>query len=190
MRSLIIHPTSTALWHAVLNEAQNACSIRLKEDLESYLVFLLMRFTDNPASASSVLGLDFLEGHQAHVVGSNRQYQLKEVGDKCLLYAGLFPGRAQKKRVKVSYFVKLGQAAYCSLSQYLNMQEELFIKLCHEFPRLMDVLQAMRESSHTTLDLLQSLELWHETGSQLAWQRLCEATEGLPVIMDSKKSFH
>jgi hypothetical protein len=188
MRSLILHPTSTALWHELINEAQKSSSIYLKEDLESYLVFLLMRFCDEPAIASSVLGLEFLQSYQ-HRAFAHHQQHLKDVGDKCLLVAGLFPGRAIKKRVKLSYFVKLGQTAYSTLSNYLSAQEALFIQLCQDFPRMMDVLQAMRESpTHT--DLLQSLELWHETGSQLAWQRLCDATGGLPVTPDDKKSVH
>ncbi len=186
---LILHPTGIAQWHALIGEAQQSSAIYLKEDLESYLVFLLMRFIGQPSIASSVLGLDFLHGYQK--LDPQQQYhQLKDVGDKCLLFAGLFPGRAHKKRVKVSYFVKLGQAAYSTISHTLSVQEELFIKLCTEFPKMMDVLHAMRESSHTTVDLLQSLELWHETGSQLSWQRLCEATNALPVSSDPKKSVH
>jgi hypothetical protein len=188
MRSLILHSTMTAQWHALILEAQQACSIQLKEDLEAYLVFLLMRFTGEPSLASSVLGMDFLQSlHQSE---HHLQYhQLKDVGDKCLLFAGLFPGRAIKKRVKLSYYVKLGQTAYSTLSHCLSMQEELFIKLCLEFPNLMDVLQSMRETSSSAVDLLQSLELWHETGSQLSWQRLVEARNALPVI-NPKKSVH
>ncbi len=187
MPSLILHPTSTAQWYALLGEAQQSSAIYLKEDLESYLVFLLMRFTGEPNIASSVLGLEFLQGYQE----PHHFHHLKDVGDKCLLVAGLFPGRAVKRRVKLSYFVKLGQLAYSTISHSLSVQEELFIKLCIEFPKLMDVLQAMRETSSTTVDLLQSLELWHETGSQLAWQRISEATAGLPFATDpSKKSVH
>lgn len=186
--SLILHPTSTAQWHALLGEAQRTSAIYLKEDLESYLVFLLMRFTGEPSIANSVLGLEFLHGVQQE---PHHYYHLKDVGDKCLLFAGLFPGRAQKRRVKLSYFVKLGQLAYSTISHSLTVQEELFIKLCTEFPKLMDVLQAMRETSNTAVDLLQALELWHETGSQSALQRFSEATGGLPLIPDpSKKSVH
>ncbi len=188
MPSLILHPTSTAQWHALLGEAQQASAIYLKEDLESYLVFLLMRFTGETSVASSVLGLEFLE---AYLQEPHHYHHLKDVGDKCLLLAGLFPGRAAKRRVKLSYFVKLGQLAYSTISHSLSIQEELFIKLCVEFPKLMDVLHAMRETSSSTIDLLQSLELWHETGSQSAWQRLSEATSGLPVAPKSnKKSVH
>ncbi len=89
----------------------------------------------------------------------------------------------------MSYFAKLVQAAYSTISNTVSVQEELFIKLCTEFPKMMDVLNAMRDSSHT-IDLLQSLELWHETGSQLSWQRLCEATNALPMSSNPNKSVH
>lgn len=192
MRSLILHANATALWHTMLSEAQKSSAIYLKEDLESYLVLLLMRFTDEPSIASSVLGLEFLKGCQQRDL-QKHYYQLRDVGDKCLLFSGLFPGRAVKKRVKLGYFVKLGQTAYSTLSQYIDVQEELFVRLCVEFPKMMDVLQAMRESSDSTVNLLQSLELWHETGSQLAWARLCEATKSIPIIPgpgNNDKSVH
>lgn len=184
MSSLILHPTTTAQWYAIVNEAQASCAITLQADLESYLVFLLQRFTDKPDIAASVLGLDFLASCQQD---ANHHQQLKDVGDKCLLVAGLFPGRAIKRRVKLSYFVKLGQTAYSTLSNYVVHQEELFNQLCYEFPKLLDVLLAMRESSLASVDLLQSLELWHDTGSQMAWKRLRQATLSIPVTSFDKK---
>jgi hypothetical protein len=152
MASLILHASSLALWHTLLLEAQKSSSIHLAEDLESYLVFLLMRFTQQPALASSVLGLEFLQGLQQQTELS-QQHLLKEVGDKCLLYAGLFPGRAQKRRLEISYFVKLGQTAYSTLSHH-HVNEALFISLHKDFPQLMDVLHATRENPGA-IDLLE-----------------------------------
>ena len=42
--SLILHPTPMALWYSLICEAQKEVSVQLKTELESYLVFLLMRF--------------------------------------------------------------------------------------------------------------------------------------------------
>jgi len=189
MHSLLLQPNSTAQWHALVSEAEKDCAIHLKDELEAYLVFLLIRFINQPNLASSLLGLEFLLGidQQIH---SQHYNSLKDVGDKCLLFAGLFPNRAVKKRVKVSYFVKLGQAAYSTLSTHFSAQEALFIQLCLEFPRMMDVLNAMRKTQNSADNLLQSLELWHETGSQAAWRRLCDASKGLPMIPQNKKSIH
>ena len=44
MNKIILHPTETSQWHALVNEAQAASRLILNEDTESYLVFLLMRF--------------------------------------------------------------------------------------------------------------------------------------------------
>jgi len=184
MRQLILHATSTAQWHTLLNEAQKHSAIYLKEDLESYLVFLLMRFAEQPSLATSVLGLEFLHGCQT-LSDPNRIHLLKEVGDKCLLFAGLFPGRAKRRRVKVSYFVKLGRTAYSTLSNYQFPEEPLFTHLCQEFTNLMDVLQATREDT-CAIELLESLELWHETGSKAAWQRWMNACSSLPVFIENK----
>lgn len=185
MRSLILHPTPIALWYTLLHEAQEHCAVQLKTDIESYLVFLLMQFTKDPSIASSVLGLDFLNGYQTpnhHL----RDQQLKAVGDKCLLFAGLFPQRAIKKRVKLSYFVQLGRTAYACVAGGSSAQETLYQELCQEFTQMMALLQAMRDPLQA-IDLLQSFELWHETGDPHAWNRLCQSTEALPCVPSIKK---
>lgn len=184
MRPLILHSSSIAQWHTLLGEAQQQSTICLKTELESYLVFLLMRFAEQPSLASSVLALEFLQGCQT-VSDPNKQYQLKDVGDKCLLYAGLFPGRARKRHLKVSYFVKLGRTAYLTLSNHQFPEEPLFNSLSQEFINLMDVLQFIR-GSLSAIDLLESLELWHETGSRAAWERWCQAKSSLPLFSDEK----
>jgi len=182
MKSLILHPTPTAQWYALINEAQQSCAVQLHEELESYLVFLLMRFTDCPALAQSILGLEFL----THYHASNHTH-LKDVADKCLLFAGLFPGRAARRRVKISYFVKLGQAAYAHLSNQASAQEQLFEALCDNFKHLMDVLQATRETNDAAEQLLESLELWHETGSQMAFARVQQATRSFSIMVGTDR---
>lgn len=184
MQSLILHSSSTAQWHSLLGEAQQQSAISLREELESYLVFLLIRFTEQPDLASSILGLEFLQGCQT-IRDPTKQYQLKEVGDKCLLYAGLFPGRASRKRLKISYFVKLGRSAYSTFSNYQFPEEPLFTSLSQEFTNLMDVLQFMR-GTLSAIDLLASLELWHETGSRAAWERWRQAKSSLPLFSSDK----
>lgn len=186
MRSLIIHPTSEALWQNLVFDAQKQSAILLKEDLEAYLVFLLMRFTAESSIVSSVLGMEFLKSYQ---VDNKEQRQcLKEVGDKCLLLAGLFPDRAIKKRVTLGYFIHLGQTAYASLAQDLPMGETLYQKLSNEFPKLIDVLHTLREFN-TSQNLLSLFEQWHATHSPAAWKRLCNATLSFPQSND-KKSAH
>jgi len=182
MESLVIQPSATAQWHALVGEAEQACATRLGEDLESYLVFLLMRYTESPEIANSVLALDYL--HSMEAIGHLRETQLREVGDKCLLYSGLFPARAERRRVNSSYYVKLGMGAYAALATALaQLKAKLFEDLSQQFVKLMDVLQTMRElgNGKPCLQPLQAMELWTETGSAHALQNLAQYTNASPV---------
>jgi hypothetical protein len=62
MSTLVLQPTSTAQWHKLVREAENAADHQLQEDLESYLVFLLMRFVNNPAIVSKIMAMEYLDG--------------------------------------------------------------------------------------------------------------------------------
>ncbi len=142
---LLVHSNEMALWYLLLQDAQKNASIYLTETTECYLANLLKKFNTQPEVAHSVLGLDFLCASQLSKV-EEQSVALQALGDKCLLLSGLFPERAQKRRVTVDYFVELGQGAYQSLS-YHSLQPALFETLCGEFKRLMGVLAATRPGS-------------------------------------------
>jgi len=89
------------------------------------------------------MGLDFLEGLNA--VGDASSDRLKEVGDKCLLFSGLFPDRAVKLRVNSAYYEDLGRSAYSTVA--MRQEEDLSLlynSLSDSFLSLRDVLRAMR----------------------------------------------
>ena len=146
--SLINHSSAVANWLALVNEAEGKCGCLLAEDLESYLVFLLQRYLQRTEFARSVLALDFLTAINHH--GVVREEELRDVGDKCLLYAGLFPEQAQVKRITVEYFVDMGQNAYDTLSVLLSKERalaELYTDLCEHFLDVKDTLDCMRQLS-------------------------------------------
>lgn len=99
MESLTLHTNPTAQWHSLIVQAQASTQRQLTEDSESYLVFLLMRFAGQPQMTAKHLAIDYLQG--MHESGGTRNTQLREVGDVCLLYAGLFPRLALRRRVSV-----------------------------------------------------------------------------------------
>jgi hypothetical protein len=186
MSSLLVKSTHLALWQSIIQEAQLNSDIHLNEQLESYLVFLLMHFCDKPQIAHSVLALEFLENFENN---HNKYWQLKEFGDKCLLFAGLFPERAMRKRVTLDYFVQLGQSAYGMLSQQTLKQEAaLYEELCQRFVRLMDVLQATREQAEQTNDthFLTTMTQWQQTGSEYALKKL-KTMHPLAILREDKK---
>ncbi len=186
MKNFVVRANVTDEWVTLVNEAEAAAERSLDEDMESYLVFLLIRFTEKPELAGSVLALDYLRGMQ--LSGHLAQDQLREVGDKCLLYSGLFPERATRRRVQVSYFVDLGRGAYQQLAERLgNSAAELYQRLAAAFVSLMDILQAMRELGQPPqLDPLRAYELWRDTGSAQALKTLRRATGATPLAVTGK----
>jgi hypothetical protein len=182
MENLVLHPTSMAQWLALVHDAETAAAHRLDEELESYLVFLLMRFAGQPQVTARVLALEYLDGLLAG--GRERKDRLRDVGDVCLLYSGLFPQMAARRRVRLSYFVQLGRTAYRELSDRLERGfAQVYLNLAHGFVPLMDVLQAMRTLPRGTpvLQPLEAFELWEDTGSSSARRSLRAVTDAVPV---------
>ena len=177
---LVLQPTELAQWHALVSEAQVASSRQLDESLESYLVFLLMRFSGQPEMARRIMAMEFLEAQREPGLKSDR---LRDVGDQCLLFSGLFPKLAEKRLVKVSYFVALGRTAYDQLSGMVDRHSDrLYGRLAQTFVGIMDVLHAMRGlSGEPVLDPLAAAELWADTGSQSAYQAMDLSDGSLPV---------
>lgn len=153
MKKLILHPTETSLWHALVNEAQVSTRVVLPENTESYLVFLLMRFTQGTSLTESVLAFDLLEAMNAL---HHRQIRLlQDLGDRSLLLCGLFPGMAQKRGVTLSYFSDLGQAAYQTLSEVeAPTRGLLYFQLSTQFLSLQSILQAIRGTVCSAIPLV------------------------------------
>lgn len=168
-----------ALWQDVVKLAENRCSIKLQVELEAYLVSLLIRYSDKPEVAQQVFATTFLEAMQAKE--RQRNFSLQNVGDQCLLFAGLFPRAAQRKQVKINYFVDLGRSAYANISQTAN---DLYWSLAIQFVALMDVLQSIR--CDPDLLPLEAYEQWNDLDSQRALQILKEYAHGIPL----KKNKH
>lgn len=175
MNRLILNSTSIAQWYTLVNEAQEHIGNRLDIDLESYLVFMLQRFTNRPEVTQSVLALEYLESLES--TGRLRADKLRDIGDKCVLFTGFFPELAGKRHVTVSYFVELGRKAYSYLSTQHHqaiLTSELYELLQLHFIKLVDLLFSIRELSgeRCALTLLQAEDLWRNTGSKYAYKIL------------------
>lgn len=184
MTLLLNSTTPLSLWHEMIHEAESVCETVLKEELESYLVFLLMRFTNKPQFSKHILATEFLAGLKKPA--NQQEYALQNVGDQCLIYTGLFPKHAVRRHVKVSYFINLGQSAYSNISRTKN---DLYSLLSNHFVSLMDILQAMRQYSKKNPDLLplEAYDLWQETGSKRALTILKQYTNGTPLMIDIRE---
>ena len=192
MSNVTVYPTCTASWQSLVLEAQAASHIELTEDLQSYLVFLLMRYAENTLLNEKPIAIDFLE--TLHQRGKIQQTHLREVGDTCLIVSGFFPGFEETRLVQINYFVGMGQGAYSSLS---HLSQKTYAQLFHElsagFVSMMDVLQTMREMSSDTpiLTPLAAAELFSETQSKHALETLdrCSSSGKFPMLMQTGKRF-
>ncbi|MFM8454750.1 MAG: hypothetical protein ACKOAD_07350 [Gammaproteobacteria bacterium] len=145
MKNLLLHSNSLAQWQHLVHATSIQRHYNLSIELESYLVFLLMRFVNNTAFLNNILALDYLEALQTKVNLLNKE-KLKAIGDECLLTSGLFPGKATKKRVDANYYINMGKQAYEILGHFEeNPQDQLFTNLSHNFTLLMDLLLALRK---------------------------------------------
>ena len=180
-QDLLLEPTATAQWKQLLEQAKQQCQCQLTEEVESYLIFTLMRFTNQPGIASTPLGPDLINCQQ--LTGQAKQNQLRDVGDQCLLLSGLFPQRAEKRLVQVGYYVDLGITAYQHLSDILRKAfADLYQLLSQNFVQMMDVLQNIRQVD--ALQPLQAMELWQHTGSASALSILKNTTKSTPILID------
>ena len=191
MTQVILGPTSIAQWYELISEAEANCSIQLGEQVESYLVFTLMRFLEKPEIATSVLALEYLQNIEK--VGTARLEHLRDLGDKCLLFSGFFPQRARKKRVSITYFVHMGQSAYQNLAdQTPKNWADLYNSLTRKFIPMMDILQTIRDLSQNKplLSALEALTLWQETSSQHAYTVLKRYAGAMDFIKLDKNNKH
>ena len=104
MGMFLLQPTAVAQWQALVKDAESSSNLRLNNELESYLVFLLGRFNQRPDIANCILAKEYLVGLTKGFAG--QRDCLREVGDKCLLFAGFFPEQAEKRQVKIKYFIE------------------------------------------------------------------------------------
>ena len=181
MTQLILEPTAQAQWQSLVHEAQLACDRHLDETLESYLVFLLMRFAARPQCTARIMAEDYLRSQALQ--GEQRVEKLREVGDHCLIFSGLFPQLAERRLVRIGYFVAIGQSSYRQLSDVMERSwAAVYQRLSEAFIVLMDILHAMRETSgQSILTPLQAMDLWQDTGSRRCYQQICANGNTVPL---------
>jgi hypothetical protein len=134
---------AAALWQDLVREAQAASGGTLDESQESYLVFVLLRHQRDGQLLARIQALEWLHAQQQ--VGSARADALRDVGDRCLLVAGLFPDLAQRRRVSVDYFIDLGRGAYQGVADAgRDAYAELFARLAEGYRQLVAVPRGVR----------------------------------------------
>jgi len=182
MTAILTDTAAVALWQDLIREAGRNGAATLDEDSESYLVFLLMRHLRDAGLAGRVFALDYLQALQ----DSPRPEALRDVGDRCLLIAGLYPHQAQRRLVGLDYFLTLGSQAYAELAAVARTAwAELYRALATHFARLVRVLVQVRRIG-SGLDAISALDR-----HSLALADPAAATQEFPgaiVIAGSRRS--
>lgn len=169
-------PNPTALWHALIKDAEQRGKQQLDEMLESYLVFTLMRHQSDSQLAGRVMAMELLRGLECS--GKQREEALRDVGDRCLLLAGLYPEQAQERMVSLNYFVDLGRGSYDQLAAHLRAGlADLYQHLARSFAQLVRVLVQVRMLSGQWLGLqpMDEYALCREQGGRNADRRFAGA---------------
>ncbi|MFC0676579.1 hypothetical protein ACFFGH_01770 [Lysobacter korlensis] len=130
---------TTELWYELVRDGEARMHVRLPDDVESYLVFVLHRHQHDALLGGRTMALECLHGLE--LVGRARTDALRDVGDRCLLIAGLFPRLARRRNVQPGYYAALGQAAYGEVSLLARAgHAELFAQLARRFDAMRRVL--------------------------------------------------
>lgn len=189
MGMIITDQSNMALWLKLVQGAGEYCELELDEELESYLVFMLMRHLDDTDLADTLIAPRYLKGLLAQ--GQAGIQQLQTVGDQCLLFSGMYPKRSRRRLVRASYYVDIGRAAYAQLSDRLKKAyAQLFQNLSEHFTDMMDVLQALRFSScREELDSLLLMDYANENDGEYA-RKLLQARFGQLRIHTGKDTKH
>lgn len=181
MLNLTTNPGSDAQWRALVGEAEASTGCVLGERLETYLIHLLIRVSTRADLCEGLLALDQLIGRSPL---KPRADHLRDIGDQCLLFAGLFPDLAEERGVRLGQFVSLGQTAYRQLHELLQDESRaLFADLSLAFTTLLDLLHTMRElrDHEAALTPLHAFDLWWDTGSLRALRYIRASTGAFPV---------
>jgi hypothetical protein len=153
MSTLLTGNSATELWHALVRQGEERAHRHLDENTEAYLVFTLMRHYRDVPLAHRTMALEWLAALDQ--AGRDRQDGLRDVGDRCLLLAGLYPQLAERRRVSLGYFVELGRGAYDQLAGELrDALAALYRELANCFDDLVRVLLALRDGGAAMPELL------------------------------------
>jgi hypothetical protein len=180
----ILDSSEVSQWHTLVREAEQDYGCQLDNDMQSYLVFTLMRFAKNQELNTQALAVDYLTSHQ--LPNHRCHEQLRDVGDQCLLVSGLYPRSAEKRQVSATYYIDLGRAAYHHIGTMTQQGiAELYLQLSESFILLMDLLQTIRRYSSPALQPLAALDLWQQTGSRAALQQVSD--NGIPIYQNPQQ---
>lgn len=146
MSECLLEGHATDLWRELVREGGAHLGAHLDDELESYLVFLLMRHQRDAPLLGRIFAVELLQAMQLE--GTMRANELRDVGDRCLIVSGLYPEHAARRRVSASYFLALGQGAYLAAAERARAAyASLYLRVAEAYAVLVEVLMGVRAIS-------------------------------------------
>ncbi len=177
--SLLVKPEE--FFREKVSEAISNQNLLISQDVESYVVNLLVDFIDPTkleANGQDILGIDTplalilksaLEAPPAH-----RLKIFKSMGDISLYLAGFFQDYFNRRIIDVSYYISMGASAYDNVAtiirnQYRDPQfADTFGRLSERFDQLVEVVAEVSENQNAEkpIDILSVYDRWTRTHSE------------------------
>lgn len=184
---LVSYAQATEFFQQSVTSALSNQKTRVSETTVCYVVNLLITFIRSDqlyeltpeGLVLKPLALFYADAAEAESI-QQRNKALQRLGDVALFVAGMFSESLRRKPVDVGYYVGMGVSAYAHLSETLRGTvrgrafAEVFQELAAKFQEFVDVLAEVAESGqvNSNCDIMRWYELWLQTGSKRAANRL------------------
>jgi hypothetical protein len=181
---MAIEPVSSLVhyFRDAVDDASRRRQVAARPETHAYLAQLLVTFATGENNAllerSIVLTLDeaLSRGDGEQLLG------LQAVGDGALYLVSFFPDHLARAQLDPALYVSVGAFAYgraAELARRAGTREpQVLLELNEKFPRFVDVLGEVAESSAlgaVTRDLVKLFDRWKATGSPRALEAMARA---------------
>ncbi|MEF3254826.1 MAG: hypothetical protein K6348_04590 [Deferribacterales bacterium] len=117
------------IFYDAVDEKEKALKIKLDEYSKLYIVNLLKNLVDNrnfffnKEIDHNRLGISYMESMHENLFIKVKH--LKIIGDLCLVFAGLFPDRYNRKLIDIDYLIRIGEFSFYTLYKIYDRMESL-----------------------------------------------------------------
>lgn len=133
------------LWYQSLLEAKKITRVHTSDELDNYLILLLISSDHKVLLSDQPLGVLYLESQQR---SKNYDVSLRDIADSCLILSSFYPENAISRNVSPDYFANLGLTSYFQLSEACFRSNggfsSLYCSLACSYYQLVKLLFCMR----------------------------------------------
>lgn len=148
----------------IITAAIAKTNIKLTEECESYLVFLMAEHFDDPnIGYDSPVAVDWMTA-KSMSNGTEKLLKLKKIGDTCLLISSISPFIYNRAGLGPDYFATIGQDCYLTRSQ-IGTHDPWYALYTH-FLEMRDVFEAaLLKRKYTQVQLVDLADAGSKTAA-------------------------